>query len=575
MDVRLPDGTVIQNVPDGISKSDLVAKLKANGMNVPDSWGASSPAQAAQAQSSPLDSALGALKNVYGSFMEPAAAMTTGAIARPVSQVMGLAATVKDALTGNTDGDPQGFQQSVQNALTYSPRTQAGQQATSMLGNAANATIGNAARMTGNLYGSTASALGAPQGVSDALRNGVTEAVNQAPGFLGAKLPVADLPVAPKVNPLTAETLQNTRDAGFLVSPTDAGDTSFTGKLSTLSGSETKLQQAISRHNSGVQAPYIAAQDIGITDGNLTPSAIAAQKTKADGVYTAVKNVGPLAPDVQLASAMKSIGVRDAAVDKQFGSDNSPAIQGLQDKFSPKQNPNYTDPLFAGDPPAQYQAMDSGAIVDAVRGLRADAKKLYTKGQQDPDAARMADATQNTADALDDFLQRSLVKNGQPNLATAFTNARTQLAKIKSVEDAYNPQTGSIDASSLAQDLDRGVPLSGGLQQIAESYKAFPKAFQMPERLPQGGPTLLEQGGLVTALMHGEPSLAIASLARPVARAIVQRPAYQNRMVGIPQPLSPTAQALGALRAGLANPLSVLGRQGGGQQAAPSGATGQ
>ena len=31
MDVRLPDGTVIQNVPDGISKTDLVSKLKSSG----------------------------------------------------------------------------------------------------------------------------------------------------------------------------------------------------------------------------------------------------------------------------------------------------------------------------------------------------------------------------------------------------------------------------------------------------------------------------------------------------------------------------------------------------------------
>jgi hypothetical protein len=28
MDVRLPDGTVIKNVPDGMSKADLTAKLK-------------------------------------------------------------------------------------------------------------------------------------------------------------------------------------------------------------------------------------------------------------------------------------------------------------------------------------------------------------------------------------------------------------------------------------------------------------------------------------------------------------------------------------------------------------------
>lgn len=34
MDVRLPDGTIIKNVPDGTSKADLVAKLQANGYDI-------------------------------------------------------------------------------------------------------------------------------------------------------------------------------------------------------------------------------------------------------------------------------------------------------------------------------------------------------------------------------------------------------------------------------------------------------------------------------------------------------------------------------------------------------------
>jgi hypothetical protein len=38
MDVRLPDGTVIQNVPEGTTKAQLVQKLSANGMNVPAEW---------------------------------------------------------------------------------------------------------------------------------------------------------------------------------------------------------------------------------------------------------------------------------------------------------------------------------------------------------------------------------------------------------------------------------------------------------------------------------------------------------------------------------------------------------
>jgi len=38
MDVRLPDGTLIQNVPEGTTKAELVAKLQRNGYNVPAEW---------------------------------------------------------------------------------------------------------------------------------------------------------------------------------------------------------------------------------------------------------------------------------------------------------------------------------------------------------------------------------------------------------------------------------------------------------------------------------------------------------------------------------------------------------
>lgn len=38
MDVRMPDGTVIQNVPEGTTKDQLVSKLKSNGVAVPAEW---------------------------------------------------------------------------------------------------------------------------------------------------------------------------------------------------------------------------------------------------------------------------------------------------------------------------------------------------------------------------------------------------------------------------------------------------------------------------------------------------------------------------------------------------------
>lgn len=43
MDVRLPDGTIIQGVPDGTTKADLAARLQRNGMAVPAEWLAAAP----------------------------------------------------------------------------------------------------------------------------------------------------------------------------------------------------------------------------------------------------------------------------------------------------------------------------------------------------------------------------------------------------------------------------------------------------------------------------------------------------------------------------------------------------
>lgn len=56
MDVRLPDGTIIKNVPDGTTKADLVTKLQRNGMAVPADWlNASKPAAQPQPPIDPTE----------------------------------------------------------------------------------------------------------------------------------------------------------------------------------------------------------------------------------------------------------------------------------------------------------------------------------------------------------------------------------------------------------------------------------------------------------------------------------------------------------------------------------------
>jgi hypothetical protein len=111
--------------------------------------------------------------------------LASGALAKPASDIAGLAATAHDVLTGTKDGDPEGFRKSVLDALTYRPRTTAGQGTVSALGSAADATIGAAARAAGGV--SRDFTQGYPDPVRDAVERGVTEAAQQAPVLLGAK----------------------------------------------------------------------------------------------------------------------------------------------------------------------------------------------------------------------------------------------------------------------------------------------------------------------------------------------------------------------------------------------------
>jgi hypothetical protein len=66
MDVRLPDGTIIQNVPEGTTKADLVAKLQRNGRAVPAEWLEQSAPQQAKPASVQAGEVIGGIPRQLG-----------------------------------------------------------------------------------------------------------------------------------------------------------------------------------------------------------------------------------------------------------------------------------------------------------------------------------------------------------------------------------------------------------------------------------------------------------------------------------------------------------------------------
>lgn len=166
------------------------------------SGGASAPAASA-----PPARSDGFFGNLAGGVIEPLAAMASGLVARPVSQVAGLAAAGREMFPGAPQGDPQAFQQDIQRSMTYEPKTAAGQSPMNPLN--------FIPQLLGQLVSSGAHGVGnfiAPPGSEpgrEAVGRGVTEALEQAPGFVGLKAPAGAAAAAPVLRSGAERTMQS------------------------------------------------------------------------------------------------------------------------------------------------------------------------------------------------------------------------------------------------------------------------------------------------------------------------------------------------------------------------------
>lgn len=569
-DFTSPDGkSYTITGPAGSTKEQAFAKLQTQLKPAPAAPAASAapgPDISAPAPDKDTQGALGFLKNLYGGGdAEAALSLGTGAIAKPVSDIAGLAATAHDALTGATDGDPTGFKNYVQNALTYSPRTAQGKSTLQSIGNAAGDATNSLINPIKKGVGDLAGALGGPQSVQQGLANGAGEGVQQmmnmdAPEATAdlAERALPDLPPPPrKINSSTDDTLQLAKDNKFLVTPTNAQNKSGpAATIASLGGSELKLQQAMSKVNTTKTAPDLVKQDLGIAPNDeLTQATINQVDQKANGAYQAVRTVGPVPITPEIKTLRAKFGVDQPPTNPNIprapGASPAP-VGGGMDPLTLTQQPGPASAAVPGSPGVQNPTRmnpltmtqdpdmwTTGGMLDTISQLRADARAGF-KATDNPAALRDARQSYQAAGTLDTFLQKTLQDKGVPQLASAYTAARTMKAKIASVRDAFNPNTGTIDPQSLVKDMNNGVPLSGGLLTIAKVADAFPKVMQAPERLPStGGMTGVDALMAAHGAVTGRLGDAAMGFARPIARAVVSSPGAQAKMVAGQQALTP------------------------------------
>lgn len=303
-------------------------------------------------------------------------------------------------------------------------------------------------------------------------------------------------------------TLAEARGAGYVVPPATSNPTFINRTLESVSG-KAQTQQAAAAANQHV-TDKLARESLGLAaDAPLTTATLRGIRNKAGGVYQKVKDSGVILTDSQYIDDLAKLAQSVDDIAQDFPDANVGANKEigelvdslLQDRFSAK-----------------------GAVA-YLRKLR-DSASGNLSGPPDPSRRALGTAQKDAAGALEDMIIRHLDGQGKADLANEFDAARTLIAKTYSVQAALNQGTGSVAAGKLASQLNRGKPLSGGLETAAKFSAAFPKAAA--EQLTSPGVSAVDvlTGGIGGATVN--PALFGIPAARMGVRGAILSDLFQN-----------------------------------------------
>lgn len=436
--------------------------------------------------------------------LESAAHIATGIGGQVIGGLAGLGSAAVNRLHGeswpNAFANAGNTVSSVENALTYEPRTAVGHDITNVvqypfqkLSGLADVAGGKVTDLTG----------------SPALGAATNTAINGLPMLLGGRGTFK----APAVEDFAArvpEPVANARSLGFKLTPTQAQGSLAARAAESLS-SHAKLERNISRSNAQA-VDSAAGSDIGVS-GPVTADALQAAKAPHNAVYDEVASLGKIPTD--------------AAYHEALGGIENPGAASFPDA-----TPSAIDSLRASHDVPSFDAADA---VARVRALRKSASQNI-KAPYDPEKQALGYAQKDVANALEGQIERYLQSadsSADPTLIQRFKGARQALAKIHSVEDALKAGKGqAVSAANLGKQLRKGVPLSGNLKTIAESAEQFPRAFQDLDKIRNSGPLsmLPTYGGGLLGIAHPSawPAALAAILGPPAVRTLLGSELYQR-----------------------------------------------
>lgn len=188
---------------------------------------------------------------------------------------------------------------------------------------------------------------------------------------------------------------------------------------------------------------------------------------------------------------------------------------------------------------AKTQAGLNGAeLLNNVRTLRADAKKIYNNQSATPKQLSVADANLAIANQLESMIDSNI---SNPKLLGEWRDARQKMARTYAYESATNFNTGMVDVSKLARLTSKDNALTGDIASLGKIAGNFPevftteptsKFFSAPRLtrsgLPGGAGALIGSNfGLTGSILGGLAGGAVGEFGGAIAANRLASPGYQ------------------------------------------------
>lgn len=314
-------------------------------------------------------------------------------------------------------------------------------------------------------------------------------------------------------NAVRDKTLIDAQQAGYAVTPGSVKPSGARIALEQLAG-KSRVEQELSIKNQQI-TDTLARRAIGLPEN--TPLTTAAMKSVRADEYTKgykpVAQIGPVPTDAVFRQELTDIAQKFTGASRSF----------------PQAMPPEVRRMVASIRVGQF---DSADAIQMSQTLRDAASGSFRKGDTGLGKAQIA-----ASKAIEDQIERHLVAANNPQasqILAQLRDSRKRMAVSHAIEDAIHEGSGSVDASKLASDLQKGKLLTNELEVAAKFANNFKNVTKSPSQIGTPGATSLFGTGLGSTLgaivggMAGGPLVSIAGAATLPATSAMSRAYLQS-----------------------------------------------